>query len=306
MKNNTKLQGMKQNYETIPLPKNLEERVNQGIAQAKSEVQQQKIFYKKPVFWAKFSGCVAAAMAALTLLTNFNAPIAHAMENIPVLHSIVKIVSFRTFENTEKDMSAKVTVPQIEIEDASGQKNDKATKALNDNVKQYTNKIIQQYKADVKATDGEGKEAVLSDYKVITNNSRLFSLKIETTITSGSSDTVVKIYHIDKLTGKSVTLKDIFQKDTNYLSILTKEIKRQMREQMAKDEQISYSIDDTDIPEDNWQGLTNDADFYMNNNGELTFLFDKYEVAPGYMGSPAFTIPTDVVKDIIRSEYLPA
>ncbi len=297
-----KLNEIRQDYDAITLPKNLEERVKMGIQQAKGEAH--KKFYQRPVFWTKFGTCAVAAMAAITLLTNVNAPMAHAMEKIPVLSSFVKIVSFRTFESTDNDMNAKISVPEIEVKDDAGKKNDKASKELNDHVKQYTDQIIEQYKADVKATKGMGKEDIVTDYKVLTNNSRLFSLKIETSISAGSSDAFDKIYHLDKTTGNIITLKDLFQKDTDYLTIITTEIKEQMREQMAKNDQINYSIDDTDMPEENWKGIGEDADFYINEKGSLTFVFDKYEVAPGYMGTPEFAIPTETIKDISNPAYL--
>lgn len=297
-----KLNEIRQDYDAIALPKDLEERVRQGISQAKKKSQ--RSFYKKPAFWAKFGSCAVAAMAALTLITNFNAPIAQAMEKIPVLGSIVKVVSFRTYESTDNGMNAKITIPEVEVKNSSGQKNTTASRELNDNVKQYTNQIIEQYKADVKAAGGEGKEEISTDYNIVTNNPHLFSLKIETSITAGSSDAFYKIYHLDKTTGKIITLKDLFQKDADYCTVITKEIKRQMREQMAEDDQKIYSIDDTEIPEDNWKGITEDADFYINEKGSLTFLFDKYEVAPGYMGTPEFTISPDTIKDIVNPEYL--
>ncbi len=34
----------------------------------------------------------------------------------------------------------------------------------------------------------------------------------------------------------------------------------------------------------------------MNENGELVIVFSEYEVAPGYMGTVSFTIPSDVLK----------
>lgn len=297
-----KINEIRQDYDAIALPKNLEERVRQGITQAKEESHRR--FYERPVFWAKFGSCAVAAMAALTLITNFNAPIAQAMEKIPVLGSMVKVVSFRTFESTDNDMHAKITIPEVEVKDDSGQKNDEASKKLNNNVKQYTEQIMKQYKTDVKTTGGKGKEDIVTDYKIVTNNSRLFSLKIETSISAGSSDAFDKIYHLDKTTGKIISLKDIFQKDADYCTVITNEIKRQMREQMAEDDQKTYSIDDTEIPEDNWKGITEDADFYINEKGSLTFLFDKYEVAPGYMGTSEFTIPSETIKDIVNHDYL--
>lgn len=294
----------KEEYENISLPKNLEERVIQGITQAKEETKHPKAFYLRPSFWAKSGGCVAAAMAALVLLVNTNATIAHAMDNIPVLNSIVQIVSFRTFEDDTKDMHAQVNIPEVEIKDSSDQKNDAATRELNDKIQEYTDQIIAEYENDVKMFNGKGREEVTTNYKTVTNNDKLFSLRINTEVSLNTTGATVKIYHVDKKTGKCITIEDIFKKDSGYLEAITEEIKEQMRKQMAEDDDKQYFIDSTDMPEDNWQGLTKDANFYFNDKGEFIVIFDKYEVAPGYMGICEFTIPSDIIKDKMNPEYL--
>ena len=52
---------------------------------------------------------------------------------------------------------------------------------------------------------------------------------------------------------------------------------------MKKDSSKTYFLDD-DQPEWDFKQIKDDANFYISDNGELTFVFDKYEVAPGYMG----------------------
>lgn len=309
MKNHAKTEGtnaerFKEEYGSIPLPGNLEERVRQGISQAKEEIGHPKVFYLRPSFWAKAGGCVAAAMAAFVLLVNTNAPIAHAMGKIPVLNSIVQIVSFHTFEDDTKEMHAQVNIPEVEIKDSSDRTNDAATKELNDKIEEYTSQIIKEYKNDVKMFNAEGREEVTTDYSTVTNNDKLFSLRIDTEVSLNTTGATVKIYHVDKNAGKCITIQDIFKEDSGYLESITKEIKQQMRQQMAEDEDKHYFIDSTDMPEDNWQGLTTDANFYFNKKGEFIIVFDKYEVAPGYMGVCEFTIPSTVINDSIKPEYL--
>ncbi len=267
-------------------------------------IQEQKKHGRKPMIWVGIGSCAVAAMLAVVLLVNFNPSIAQAMSQVPVINAIVKVVSFRTFESSEKDMNAKVAIPEVEVKDASGRKNDVASKELNDHVKEYTDTIIQQFKKDVKETGGRGKEEVMTSHKVLTDNSRLFALGIETEIVSGSSDFSIKTYHIDKETGTCIGLQDLFERDSDYLKIMTKEIKRQMKEQMKADDGKAYFIDNDDMPELNWKGLTEDADFYVNSKGELTIVFDKYEVAPGYMGGCEFVIPTEVIQGSVKEAYL--
>lgn len=43
--------------------------------------------------------------------------------------------------------------------------------------------------------------------------------------------------------------------------------------------------------------------FYWDKDGNLVIVFDKYEVAPGSMGTPEFVINKDAVSDILKPEY---
>ena len=58
-----------------------------------------------------------------------------------------------------------------------------------------------------------------------------------------------------------------------------------MKEQMAADEGVIYFLDNDDMPEFNFQGITEQTNFYFNEKDELVIAFDEYEVAPGSMGT---------------------
>ena len=92
------------------------------------------------------------------------------------------------------------------------------------------------YKKDVAAvSDGEeGHEEITSDYRIVTNNERLFSLRVDTVIAMGGSDSFTKIYNIDKKTGKMITLKDLFHEGSDYKKRISDSIKEQMRAQMKR------------------------------------------------------------------------
>ena len=56
----------------------------------------------------------AAAMMAITILANIDPTIANAMEQIPVIGPISKVVTFRTYENNTDNFEANVQIPQVE------------------------------------------------------------------------------------------------------------------------------------------------------------------------------------------------
>jgi hypothetical protein len=50
-----------------------------------------------------------------------------------------------------------------------------------------------------------------------------------------------------------------------------------------------------------FDSIAKDQSFYINNEGKLVISFDKYEVAPGYMGVVEFIIPSNVIADALVS-----
>lgn len=55
-----------------------------------------------------------------------------------------------------------------------------------------------------------------------------------------------------------------------------------------------------DNPGANFQGITEQTNFYFNEKDELVIAFDEYEVAPGSMGAPEFVIPQEVTAAILK------
>ena len=104
-------------------------------------------------------------------------------------------------------------------------------------------------------------------------------------------------YTIDLKSGERVELADLFVKDADYKTAISENIKEQMKEQMAADENAEYFLDG-EIEEVNFQSITDETAFYLNADGEIVISFNEGDVAPMYMGVVTFTIPTDAVEGI--------
>ena len=48
---------------------------------------------------------------------------------------------------------------------------------------------------------------------------------------------------------------------------------------------------------------SSDLGYYINEFGELVVAFNKYEVAPGVMGTPEFTIPMGVLTEMDKTIF---
>lgn len=301
MKDN-KINVWKEQYNQIPIPPNLSHTVTTLIKEShNTNKNKSKISYKI----LKVSLQVAAIIGiAIIILPNTNAQVAYAMEQIPVIGTITKVVTFREYKVESNHIVADINIPAVEnilqVENTTEviEPNSLDIETLNKKIEDYTTELINTFEEDMKLIHPEGHMSMESDYKVVTDNEKIFTLKIETTISKGGATNLVKYYHIDKKTGNVISLKDLFVEESDYTTIISNNIKEQMIEQMDADEAIIYAYNN-DSPGYKFTEIEVDEDFYFNNNNELVIVFDEYQVAAGYMGIVQFVIPKQIIQDII-------
>lgn len=231
----------------------------------------------------------------LFLLPNVSVTYAQALEQLPVIGDLVRVVTIRNYYYDDNHWKMDINIPQIESEDS------KSVDYINKNVSELTTALINRFYEDLEINGNNGYGSLNVDYEVVTNTDSWFTLKLTVCQTAASSNTYFKFYHIDKKQGKIVELGDLFNTD-KFSDSLVAEIKKQMQEQMANDENISYWINTSGIGEE-FATVGAGHNFYWNENGDLVIIFDKYEVGPGSMGTPEFVIDKGVIRDILKSEF---
>ena len=77
------------------------------------------------------------------------------------------------------------------------------------------------------------------------------------------------------------------------MTVLSGEVRRQMEERMAENTGASC------FPEE-FTAIGPEQNFYFNTDGDLVLVFDEYTIAPGSMGMPEFTIPSDVYETLLK------
>ena len=231
----------------------------------------------------------------LFLLPNVSVTYAQALEQLPVIGDLVRVVTIRNYYYDDNHWKMDINIPQIESEDS------KSVDYINKDVSELTTALINRFYEDLEINGNNGYGSLNVDYEVVTNTDSWFTLKLTVCQTAASSNTYFKFYHIDKNQGKIVKLGDLFNTD-KFSDSLVAEIKKQMQEQMANDENISYWINTSGIGEE-FATVSANHNFYWNENGDLVIIFDKYEVGPGSMGTPEFVIDKGVIRDILKSEF---
>lgn len=241
---------------------------------------------RRSIPWYAVAGRAAAVLLALFLiLPNVSRQAAYAMQEIPVLGALVRVITLRQYDYQEGNNTWSIAVPQVQADEEHLQE---AAGAINASVEELTQTILDELEAQ--------KDGGYSDYEitydVVTDSDRWFTLKLTLLQIMGSGSEEYRFYHIDKQTGQVVTLGDLL--DQAQLDAVSQEIKDQMRSRMEEDDSQIYWLDDEKIPEWNFTGIDREQNFYFDEAGRLVIAFNEYEVAPGCMGCPEFTIPSDI------------
>ncbi|PAQ13842.1 anti-sigma factor [Bacillaceae bacterium SAOS 7] len=278
----TQMKKLKQQYDEIPIPEELEMVIHSAIKKSKKEK-------KKHRGWI-FSA-VAASMIFVTSL-NISPAFARTMSEVPVIGQLVDVVTITEFKIEEEHHQADLKVPAIE-----GLENKQLQATLNKKYLEENKQLYEKFKAEMNESENIG---VDTSYEVKTDTEELLSIARYETETAASASNAVKYDTIDKKNQWLITLPSLF-KDDSYVDIISKNIIHQMQQQMKADPSQVYFID----PEESGDVFTKikkDQSFYINKDGKLMVVFNEYEVAPGYMGIVEFAIPSDVLKDVLVSE----
>ncbi|CAH0308961.1 Anti-sigma-V factor RsiV [Peribacillus frigoritolerans] len=281
-----KLEALRKEYKNIPIPDELDFIVKKALKQKK----------KRNVNMMK--RLVGVGAAVLIFITGVNASpnLANALSEVPIVGSLVKVLTFTEFKVDEGTAKTEIKVPAI-----TNMENKTLESTLNKKYLEASKKLYNDFIAEIEEVkkNGGGHLGVESGYDVKTDNDQILAVGryVVSTVNSYSEYTYDTI---DKKHELLITLPSLF-KDDSYMNLINENIKEQMRRQMERDPDKFYWLDD----EMGFKTIAKDQSFYINNKGKLVIVFNKYEVAPGYMGVCEFTIPTDVIANVLASkEYI--
>lgn len=246
------------------------------------EYKLQKYGYQQK--WIAFAAVLSVFL--LIFMPNINVTYAQTLESVPIIGDIVKIFTIHKdiYEDGKHELQAEI--PMVDDD-----KNQEEATLMNKDIEQLSTAVIQKFYEEIELSKN-GYGSIYLDYEVIMNNASWFSLKLNVNEITGSSDSYAKIYHIDRINGRYVQLKDLLNEDE--MKKIEAYILKTMQSQMEQDKKIEYVI------EDDLKLITGESNFYFNENMDLVIVYNKYEIAPGYMGCPEFIIPKEISKITIE------
>ncbi|HCQ73804.1 MAG TPA: hypothetical protein DIT84_03270 [Clostridiales bacterium] len=241
------------------------------------------------------SAAACLLLLFLVVLPNCSPAYAQALENIPVISSIIEVVTVRNYKYSDDNHTLDINVPHV-----TGQNSD-AENYINKDIDEMTKLLSDRFYRELEADEGKGHGSVHVDYEVVTNTDKWFTLRLRVCEAYGSGNTYYKYYHIDKIKGCIVDLSDLAIDDSFY-SKLKAEVQRQMKVEMSEDKNIEYWLEDDPFGVFYLEPGEN-SNFYWNDDGDLVIVFNKYDAAPGFMGTPEFTVKKSVLGDSLVPEY---
>lgn len=288
---NERLRDLKKQHEAIPIPEELNMMV-------KTAVQQRKV--RRTTLRA-----LAGAAAAIVIFVgsvNASPALAAAMSEVPVIGSLVKVVTIQELSHQGETTEAHIKTPAVTQLNSPELEETLNSKYLADSKKRF-----EDFKDEVAELEKSGGAhmGLDSGYEVLADTDRLLTLSRYVVTTAASAAETRTYDTIDKQKKLVITLPSLF-KDDGYIQVISENIKQQMRAQMKADPNKSYWLDQPeDDPVKDFDQIAKDQNFYITADHKLVISFDEYEVAPGYMGVVEFTIPAEALSEVlVSSEYI--
>ena len=287
---NDKIDKLKENYNNIEIPKELDDVINDAFKESEDKkIENNKKDWRRNMKNMKKWYASAAAVGLIIVSVNASSTFATSLENIPVIGNIIKIVNFNNYRINKDGMDVSISLPEV-----SSDSKDLEYK-LNKEFEKEGKEAYKKYEVEVAKLEKEGKTTHKSAdiwSETIAENDKTASIAIYNTEIEASAATSRKIYNINKENKTVLTLEGMFR-NNDYVDVLSKNILSQMKERTKKDSNDVYFVDNT-------FKIKKDQPFYINNKGELVICFDEYEVAPGSAGLVEFVIPSNIVSKLMK------
>lgn len=231
----------------------------------------------------KLSVAVTAVAVIFVSAVNVSPALAASMDDIPVLASIIRAVSVRTYTEDKENYDVDVNQPIVEgLIDVN-----KAVEAAIDEYKASAQVSINEYKEAFISTGGTEEEfkekniQVKVTHEIKTNNEQYTSFVLEMYEDWLASSARYEYYNLDSKTGEKITLLELLGED--YVAIANKAIQTEIDNAGA--DSIYFAKD-----EGGFESITDNTAFYVNEDGNPVIVFNKYEIAAGIAGRPEFEI----------------
>lgn len=273
------MEQCRQAYGDIPTPPELEGAVEDAI--------QAGCRPRLPRRGLKRAAAAAAGLCACFVVLTSPA-VAAAVDDVPVLGQLCRILTGQAYESREETSYVQVQLPQIEnTGDSSLEQrvNLEISAVLSREVDESKERAREYYQAYLD-TGGDPDTfqpiQIQVDYQVKSVTDQWASFVVTKTESLASAYFRQYFYNLDLETGQSLTLRDVL--GPNWAAQGAAAVEEQLSQ--WDQEQKALLFDDVDLE----ALLEEKEDFYLQEDGTVVVVFDKYEIAAGAAGVLEFPI----------------
>lgn len=231
-----------------------------------------------------------AACACFVLLVNANPAFAQAVSEVPVLGDLARVVTVVQYTVEDRDRLIDVRLPALEMtgdSDLEQRVNTEIQTRIEQVLREAEERARESKEAYV-ATGGDPDDflpiSISVDYQIKCQSEQYLSFVITKTETLAAAYTEYYTYNIDLQAGKEITLRDLLGPD--YKDMVNSFISQEIARRSENPDNIYFLQG-----EGGFTSISDDQKFYLDADGIPVVFFEKYEIAPGYMGVQEFTIP---------------
>ena len=263
----------REEYESTPIPEELDQRVQAGIRQGRSAGRAKRHGFRWGI------GVAAACMVMVGGL-NVSPTFAAAAADVPVLGGLFQVLTVRNYETVKDGIDYDVSVPEV---DANGT----LTEAVNAEIQKRVDAHLAQAQADwddykeaffatggTEEQWGDREMNVIIDYEIKSQTDTTVSFVVDFAECWVSAQQQRYCYNLDLANNKDITLADVLGED--WVNICNTAVQAYIDQDTSglfftADKGGFTTVDDT-------------TSFYLNQDGSVTLVFPEYAIAAGAAG----------------------
>jgi len=281
---NEKIRLGREAYEATPIPAELSAMVNAEVCRSRKRRQEARLLRRG-------AASMAACCAAMFLAVNSGAAAAQAVYHVPVLGDLARLFTVREYHMDTEEQIIDVTLPALE-----NTGNTELEQRINQEIALRMQEVLAAAEQNARerkeawlATGGgeEGFIPVIVDvsYELKCSDGAVVSFLIYETESQASAYTKMFAYNIDLQTGNELTLRDVLGPD--WKERANAAVREGIEARNCVDGNVFYTEEEYG---EAFQSIRDDQIFYLNEAGNPVVVFEKYEIAPGFMGIQEFEV----------------
>lgn len=276
----------KEEYESMPIPEELNDRVQAGIRQGQKKYRTRR---RSRMLRRSVTG-VAACFAVVFGTLNLSPTVAAAAADVPVLGGLFQVLTVRSYE-TEKDQAHyQVEVPEVASDANIAQRVNAEIQARVDGHVAEMEQMWAEYHEAFIATGGTEEEwaqrsmDVNVTYEVKSQTDTTVSFVVDLSQCSVYASQTQYYYNLDLANDRDITLRDLLGDD--WVSICNQAIQTQIDASVDADG-FTYFFK----PEEGgFTTVDETTSFYIREDGVPVVVFPEYSIAVGAAGITEFPI----------------